>query len=65
MACKSQAFIVSGIITKEFRGNLGVVMFNMGNTPLKIYKGDRIAQLFLEKVNLLELEEVQKFSNEQ
>jgi dUTP pyrophosphatase len=37
------------VIDSDYRGVLGVILFNHGE-PYKINKGDRIAQLILEKI---------------
>lgn len=37
-------------IDSDYRGELMVIMGNLGNEPVTIENGDRIAQLFLEKV---------------
>ena len=41
----------------NFRGNVGVVMFNHNADAFMIKKGDRIAQLVCEKIEYPQLEE--------
>jgi len=41
------------VIDSDYRGNIGVVLFNFSDTPFEIKHKDRIAQLILEKISLL------------
>ena len=59
LAWKNHIDIGAGVIDSDYRGNVGVVMFNHGNENLIIKKGDRVAQLILEKISILEVEEVE------
>ncbi len=38
------------MIDYDYRGNVGVVLFNLAKQEYKIQKGDRIAQLVLERI---------------
>uniref|UniRef100_A0A8D0EAA3 Deoxyuridine 5'-triphosphate nucleotidohydrolase n=1 Tax=Salvator merianae TaxID=96440 RepID=A0A8D0EAA3_SALMN len=49
----------AGVIDEDYRGNIGVVLFNFGKEPFKVKKGDRIAQLICERIYYPELEEVE------
>lgn len=40
----------AGVIDEDYRGILGVVLFNHGPEPFEIKRGDRIAQLICEKI---------------
>lgn len=51
--------IGAGVIDPDYRGNVGVVMFNFGEEDFKVKKGDRIAQLICERVFIPELQEVE------
>ena len=42
--------IGAGVIDYDYRGNVGVVMFNHSKVPFVIKKGDRVAQLICEKI---------------
>ena len=39
-----------GVIDRDYRGEVKIVMMNGSAEPLKIARGDRIAQLLIEKV---------------
>lgn len=41
----------AGVIDSDYRGPLGVILFNFGEVEFTIKKGDRIAQLILEKIS--------------
>lgn len=46
------------MIDADYRGNVGVVLFNHAQEAFKIEKGDRVAQLILEKYLNAEVQEV-------
>jgi dUTP pyrophosphatase len=48
----------AGVIDEDYRGNVGVILFNHNNVEFKVNKGDRIAQLILEKISVPDIEEV-------
>ena len=40
----------TGVIDEDYRGPLGVLLFNFGTQPFTVRKGDRIAQLIIERI---------------
>jgi dUTP pyrophosphatase len=46
----------AGVIDSDYRGDVKVLLFNLGNSPFKIQKGDRIAQLIIERILIPEIE---------
>ena len=44
---------------RDYRGNVGVVLFNHSQAEFKIAKGDRVAQLICERILYPELIEVE------
>lgn len=40
----------AGVIDRDYRGNVGVVMFNHSQSTFKVNKGDRVAQLICELI---------------
>jgi dUTP pyrophosphatase len=40
-----------GVIDQDYRGNVGVVIYNHSNAPFIITSGDRIAQLICEIIS--------------
>lgn len=47
-----------GTVDPDFRGNIGVLLYNRGKEPYTIKKGDRIAQLVFSEVRIPTFEEV-------
>lgn len=47
-----------GVIDADYRGNIKVILKNIGEDPYKIERGDRIAQLVLVPVLLVEFEDI-------
>ena len=48
----------AGVIDSDYRGEVKVVLANLGDQPYRVEKGDRIAQLIIEKFDNRELQEV-------
>ncbi|XP_014404291.1 PREDICTED: deoxyuridine 5'-triphosphate nucleotidohydrolase, mitochondrial isoform X2 [Myotis brandtii] len=59
LAAKHFIDVGAGVIDEDYRGNLGVVLFNFGKEKFEVKKGDRIAQLICERIFYPEIEEVQ------
>ncbi|GAB1286827.1 Deoxyuridine 5'-triphosphate nucleotidohydrolase [Apodemus speciosus] len=59
LAVKHFIDVGAGVIDEDYRGNVGVVLFNFGKEKFEVKKGDRIAQLICEQICYPELEEVQ------
>lgn len=56
--CIKTIFFTAGVIDEDYRGNVGVVLFNHSNEDFVVKKGDRIAQLICERIFYPVLEEV-------
>jgi len=50
LALKHHIDVGAGVIDEDYRGPLGVLLFNFGSTPFDVKKGDRVAQLLVEKI---------------
>ena len=50
----------AGVVDADYRGPVGVVLFNFGTSDFTIDKGDRIAQLILEKVSMVPAVQVEE-----
>lgn len=46
-----------GTIDSDYRGEVAVILINHGEAPMTLKRGDRIAQLVICRVELVELEE--------
>ncbi|CAH2054573.1 unnamed protein product, partial [Iphiclides podalirius] len=58
LAVKNFIDVGAGVIDEDYRGNVGVVLFNHSDQDFIVKKGDRIAQLICERIYYPELEEV-------
>ena len=58
MAWKKHTDIGAGVIDADYRGPVGVVMFNHSEEDLKIEVADRVAQLVIEQISMAPLTEV-------
>lgn len=47
-----------GTIDADYRGEIGVILINLGKAPFTVKRGDRIAQLVFQTVPRVTLEEV-------
>ncbi|GMF17210.1 unnamed protein product [Phytophthora lilii] len=48
----------AGVIDADYRGNVGVILFNHSAEDFAVKRGDRVAQLILEKIAYPEVREV-------
>ena len=51
-----------GTIDAGYRGEVGVIVFNRGEKPFPVKRGDRIAQMVISKLPEVELLEVEELS---
>lgn len=63
LAVKHFIDTAAGVIDEDYRGPVGVVLFNHGPNDFQVSKGDRIAQLILERIMTPEVEPVQELSS--
>lgn len=59
LAVKKGIDVGAGVIDADYRGEVGVVLFNFGDAALEVGVGDRVAQLILEKICFGNVVEVQ------
>lgn len=63
LAWKHHLDVGAGVIDKDYRGSVGVVMFNFSKTDYQVHQGDRIAQLILERIAVPPVVEVNELDN--
>jgi dUTP pyrophosphatase len=51
-----------GTVDADYRGELKVVLINLSNEPQTIHKGDRIAQMVIQKVEIVTLTQVDELN---
>ena len=49
LSWKKHTIVSAGVIDEDYRGEIKVVLFNHADEHLSIKKGDRVAQLIIEK----------------
>ncbi len=65
LAWKNHINIGAGVVDEDYRGNLGVVMFNHADVEFIVKVGDRIAQLVCERISCPELQELNSLDTTQ
>ena len=65
LAVKNGIMLVNspGTIDSDYRGEIKVIMFNSGDEPFEIERGDRIAQLIISKYERVELKKVDEIDD--
>ncbi len=51
-----------GTIDSDYRGEIKIIMINLGNRVFELDRGTRIAQMVLQKVNYIDWREVEELS---
>jgi dUTP pyrophosphatase len=62
LAVKKGLDVLAGVIDSGYRDEVGVVLINLGSSPIDIGEGDRIAQIIFELCLSLEFVEVEDLS---
>ena len=60
LAAKHFIDVGAGVIDSDYRGPVGVVLFNFHTEDYSVKKGDRVAQLVIEKIGTPDVVEVEK-----
>jgi dUTP pyrophosphatase len=63
LSVKKSIDIGAGVVDSSYRGEVKVVVINNGNSPFEIKKGDRIAQLIIERCANPKVEVVKELSS--
>ena len=63
LAVRNNVDIGIGVIDADYRGGVGVVMFNHSDEDFKVRLGDRIAQLILEQIKTPPVKEVSELDS--
>lgn len=63
LAMKNGLHCLAGVIDETYRGEIGVVMVNMGKNPYVIKKNDRIAQMIIQPYSRAEIEFVDNLND--
>lgn len=58
LAWKNSIDVAAGVIDADYRGPVGVILFNHSDVDFEVEAGDRVAQLIIEVIMTPEVEEV-------
>ncbi|MCK9467247.1 MAG: dUTP diphosphatase [Candidatus Absconditabacterales bacterium] len=59
LAYKHGIDVLAGVIDSGYRGDVGVILINFGEDDFAVSKGDKIAQLIIEKCHYVKWSEVE------
>ncbi len=62
LAAKKAIHVLAGVVDSHYRGEIKVVLINLGKENFEIKKGDRIAQMIITPYEDYEIEEVSDLS---
>src|SRR6056300_774589 len=60
LAYKNGIDVMAGVIDADYRGDIGVILYNTGDRPFHFQEKDRIAQLIIEKYHSIIWQEEQE-----
>lgn len=63
LSFKEGLFVIEGTIDADYRGELGIIVTNIGKEVVVVHNGDRIAQLKIQVAEQAEFEEVEDLSD--
>ena len=62
LALKNGIKTMAGVIDSCYRGEIGIVLVNLSGQDYKIEKGQKIAQMLIQKIERAEIEEARELS---
>ncbi|CAI5495669.1 unnamed protein product, partial [Closterium sp. Naga37s-1] len=60
LALKHSINVGGGVVDYDYRGNVGVILFNHSDNDFPVKVGDRVAQLILERIMTPDVVEVEE-----
>lgn len=63
LAANNGIDVGAGVVDEDYRGEIKVILFNHGGVAFEVHKGDRIAQLIVEKIEKPWVEEVESLDS--
>ena len=63
LAVKKGIDVGAGVVDADYRGPVGVVLFNFGDEDFEVKVGDRVAQLILEQVSMVDAVQVTELND--
>jgi len=62
LPAKQSIHTMAGIIDPNFRGEIGIILINLGHEEFKIEKNMRIAQMLIQKCEIVQFEEANELA---
>lgn len=47
LAYKNGIDVFAGVVDNDYRGEIGIILYNAGNEPFHVQQGDRVAQMII------------------
>lgn len=63
LAVKHGIHVGAGVVDSDYRGNIQVLLFNLGSEVFEVRPGDRIAQMVIKPHLILPMQEVDKLDS--
>ena len=63
LAAKNAIHTMAGIIDSGYRGEIGIVLINLGKSDFHVEKGMRIAQMLIQKIENVDFQEAEELSD--
>ncbi len=54
----------AGVVDRDYRGNVGVILFNLGTEDFQVQRGQPIAQIIMEKIVIPNVTETLEMMNQ-
>ena len=65
LAAKHGMHCLAGVIDSDYRGEIGIVLYNTSNAAYEVTKGDRIAQMLIQPVVQCDIQEFEQLEETQ
>lgn len=65
LALKKGIDVMAGVIDEDYRGELGIILINLGEEPFRLNIGDKIAQIIFEFYNNVNVQVVESLDDTQ
>lgn len=63
LSVKYKQLVLAGVVDSGYRGEVMISVINQGNNVMEIRKGDRVAQMVIQPVSLLNVVEVDELDD--